>query len=356
MGAGALQDPKPPALCPSRAEGPGTALESGFFHLAIKLLLNISSPSSLVGSGSDRAGTSNQFWWFAILGGLVTLVMPCTYPMIPFTINVFSKQAAAGTRLLPLALFYAGGIVGCFVGLGVLITGVFGAQLSTVAGHPLTNLVIGVLFIALGLSLLGVFLLQLPSGVMSHLGGARAGYLGALVMGLTFAITAFSCTAPFAGSVLAEAVASGSWTRAILGMAVYGGTVAAPFFLIAMSPSLLKRLPRAGAWMNEFKVVGGVVELAAALKFLAICDYDWHWGIIGRSFTLAVWGTCGLFIATYILGLWRWSGDEKVESVGAARLLLSGAFLALGLCFVAGLCGMNLGLIEAFFPGDPAPG
>jgi len=306
--------------------------------------------------GSDRAGSAAQFWLFAVLGGLVTLVMPCTYPMIPFTINVFSKQAAAGTRLLPLALFYSGGIVACFVGLGVLITGVFGAQLSTVAGHPLTNLLIGLLFAVLGLSLMGAFLLQLPAGLMSSLGGARAGYVGALVMGLTFAITAFSCTAPFAGSVLAEAVASGTWTKAVFGMAVYGGTVAAPFFLIAMSPSVLTKLPRAGAWMNEFKVVGGIVELAAALKFLAICDYDWHWGIIGRSFTLAVWATSGLLIASYVLGLWRFASDEKVQTVALGRLLVSGAFLALALWFAAGLCGANLGLIEAFFPGDPAPG
>jgi len=306
--------------------------------------------------GSDRAGSTAQFWLFAVLGGLVTLVMPCTYPMIPFTINVFSKQAAAGTRLLPLALFYSGGIVACFVGLGVLITGVFGAQLSTVAGHPLTNLLIGLLFAVLGLSLMGAFLLQLPAGLMSSLGGARAGYAGALVMGLTFAITAFSCTAPFAGSVLAEAVASGTWTKAVFGMAVYGGTVAGPFFLIAMSPSVLTKLPRAGAWMNEFKVVGGIVELAAALKFLAICDYDWHWGIIGRSFTLAVWATAGFLIASYVLGLWRFASDEKVETVALGRLLVSGAFLALALWFAAGLFGANLGLIEAFFPGDPAPG
>jgi thiol:disulfide interchange protein len=219
-----------------------------------------------------------------------------------------------------------------------------------------TNLLIGLLFAVLGLSLMGAFLLQLPSGVMSSLGGARAGYAGALVMGLTFAITAFSCTAPFAGSVLAEAVASGTWNKAVFGMAVYGGTVAAPFFLIAMSPSALKKLPKAGAWMNEFKVVGGIVELAAALKFLAICDYDWHWGIIGRSFTLAVWATAGFLIASYVLGLWRFASDEKVESVALGRLLISGAFLALALWFAAGLFGANLGLIEAFFPGDPAPG
>ncbi len=311
------------------------------------------------GGGSDAAGgagASSSFWLLAVLGGLVTLVMPCTYPMIPFTINVFAKQAAAGSRLLPLAAFYAAGIVACFVGLGVLITGVFGTQLSILAGHPLTNLVIAAVFILFGLSLLGVFLLRLPSGLNNALGGARGGYFGALLMGLTFAATAFSCAAPFAGTVLAEAVTTGSWHKAVAGMAVYGATIAIPFFALAMSPSALKKLPRAGAWMNEFKIVGGLVELAAALKFLAICDNAWGWGVFGRSSCLTAWSACSLLAGAYIIGLWRWQGDERVEGVAFPRLALSGAFLALGLWFLAGLCGHDLGLIEGFFPGDPAPG
>jgi thiol:disulfide interchange protein DsbD len=118
---------------------------------------------------------------------------------------------------------------------------------------------------------------------------------------------------------------------------------------------VLARLPRAGAWMNEFKVVGGLVEIAAALKFLAICDVAWGWGVVGRSFTLAAWAACSIALAIYLLGLFRWSGDAKVEEVGIVRLLSSIAFLVLGIWFASGLCGHNLGTIESFFPGDPAP-
>ncbi len=308
------------------------------------------------GQGADEGtGSGSRFWLLAMFGGLITLLMPCTYPMIPFTINFFAKQAAGGKSVLPLAAFYASGIVACFVGLGVLITGIFQSSLVSVAGHPITNLVIALLFIVLGLSLLGAFLLRLPFGLESKLGGGRSGYLGALVMGMTFAVTAFSCTAPFAGSVLAEAVASGTWTRAVEGMAVYGGTIAIPFFILAMSPTLLTRIPRAGAWMNEFKVVGGLVEIAAAFKFLAICDASWGWGIIGRSTTLAAWSACGLVIAIYLLGLIRSASDTRVESVGVSRLLLALAFLSLGLWMGSGLCGHNLGMIEGFFPRDAAP-
>ena len=295
-------------------------------------------------SGQAGAGTGN-FWLLALLGGLVTLLMPCTYPMIPFTVNFFAKQAAGGRRLLPLALFYGAGIVACFVGLGVLITGVFGANLATVAGHPLTNLVIAAVFVLFGLSLLGVVWLHIPG-----LGGGRGGYLGALLMGLTFAATAFTCTAPFAGSVLASAVATGTWVSAVAGMAVYGLAIAVPFVLLALSPRALASLPRAGAWMNEVKVAGGLIELAAALKFLVIADHAWGWGVFGRTLTLVLWSAIALVLALYLLGLLRWEGDEKIEHVALPRVAIGIAFAGLAVWFAAGVSGLELGAVEGLFP------
>jgi thiol:disulfide interchange protein len=309
-------------------------------------------------AAGDATGTGSgwgEFLLLAVLGGLFTLVMPCTYPMIPFTVNMFTKQAAGGAKLLPLAAAYALGIIACFVGLGVLITGVFGASLTTLAGHPITNLLIGVLFVVLGLSLLGAWFLTPPSWLQNAAGGARGGYVGALLMGLTFAITAFTCTAPFAGAVLAAGVAHGAWGSAVLGMAVYSGTIALPFFLLALAPGWLARLPRAGAWMNEFKVVGGLVEIAAACKFLAICDHAWGWGIIGRTFCLASWSAIALAIAAYVLGWWRHDGDERIEHAGLGRLSAAIICAALAIWLASGLAGNHLGLIESFFPGDQAP-
>jgi thiol:disulfide interchange protein len=320
------------------------------------LALFIAFTQGGVGSDAGSGDGIGEFLLLAILGGLFTLLMPCTYPMIPFTMTFFAKQAAGGRRLLPLATFYSLGIIACFVGLGVLITGVFGSTLANLAGHPVTNLVIALLFLVLGLGLLGAFLIRLPAGLENSLGGGRGGYLGALIMGLTFAVTAFSCTAPFAGAVLSQAVVTGSWTRAMIGMAVYASAIAIPFFVLAMSPGLLKKLPKAGAWMNEFKVVGGLVELAAALKFLVICDVAWEWGLIGRSFTLASWAAVSLVIGIYVLGKLRFTSDEPVEQVGVSRLLIALGFLALGLWFASGLAGNNLGLFESFFPGDEVPG
>ncbi len=308
------------------------------------------------GAGADAGtGSGAGFWLLAILGGLVTLLMPCTYPMVPFTITFFTKQGATGRPVLPLAAFYAAGIVASFVGLGVLITGVLGASLARVAGNPWTNLGIAALFIVLGLGLIGVFLLRLPFGLENRVGGAKSGYAGALLMGLTYALTAFSCAAPFAGSVLAEAVASGTWTRAVAGMAVYGGAIALPFFLLALSPGLLRALPKSGAWLGEFKVVGGLVELGAALKFLAITDNAWGWGVIHRPTTLAMWAALALVAAAYLLGKLRLPGDAPLAETGPVRLLCAAGFLALGIWFVAGVCGLNLGVLESFFPGDAAP-
>lgn len=302
---------------------------------------------------SDGLGADAwQFVLLAILGGLFTLVMPCTYPMIPFTINWFAKQATGSARMLPLAFAYAGGIVACFVGLGVLITGIFGASLATLAGHPVTNLLVALLFVVFGLSLLDAVFLRPPAWLAALAGGGRAGYLGALLMGLTFAVTAFTCTAPFAGAVLAAGVAQGAWGTAVLGMGIYSATIAVPFVALALVPGALARLPRAGAWMHEVKAVGGLIELAAALKFLVICDYAWGWGVIGRTATLAAWAAAAAAIAAYLMGWWRLPDDEPVARVGPWRLLAALAFAALALWFAAGLAGARLGVVESFFPGD----
>ncbi|MFW5828877.1 MAG: cytochrome c biogenesis protein CcdA [Planctomycetota bacterium] len=310
------------------------------------------------GRGAD-AGSGEGWWQFILLaigGGLFTLVMPCTYPMIPLTVNFFTKQAEGGRRLLPLALAYGGGIVGCFVVVGVVISNLLQATVANFAGNPWVNLIIALLFLVLGLSLLGVFFLRLPLSVQNLAAGGRGGYAGAALMGLTFAITAFTCTAPFAGAVLAEGVHSGSLLRPILGMGLYAGTIAVPFILLALAPGLLHRLPHAGAWMNEFKHIGGLVEIGAALKFLAIADVVWGWGVIARGSTLAAWTGLAAVAGAYTLGWIRMPGDPGVERVGAGRVLFALAWFIAAIWLGAGLLGeLHLGMIESFFPADPAP-
>jgi cytochrome c biogenesis protein CcdA len=309
--------------------------------------------AAFLGGGAGASGAAWDGWWefllVAVAGGLMTLLMPCTYPMIPFTIAFFTRQAAAGRRLVPLAGAYAIGIVASFVLLGVLVAGVLGSTVGNFAGSPAVNLAMGLLFLGLGLSLLGAFLLRLPGG-LGNLGAARGGYLGALLMGLTFAVAAFTCTAPFAGVVLAQAVATGTWTTAVAGMTVYAAVIAAPFFVLAVSPGLLRHLPGAGSWMNEFKTIGGLVMVAAALRFLAVADHAWGIGIVGRGFCLSVWAALAALAGLYVLGLIRLHDDARVAGVGVLRLAVATTAFALACQAAAGFAGTDLGAIEAFFP------
>ncbi|MFW5698508.1 MAG: cytochrome c biogenesis protein CcdA [Planctomycetota bacterium] len=277
----------------------------------------------------------------ALFGGLAALLMPCTYPMIPLTIGFFAKQAEGGRRLLPLAGAYAAGIMVSFTALGLIIAGLLGSTPGGFAGNPWTNLVIGLIFAALGLSLLGAYSLRLPG--FGSVAGSRGGYLGALSMGLTFAIAAFACTTPIVGVVLGQAVSTGDWWAAIVSMLVFSGAIAVPIFFLALSPSLLQRLPRAGGWMNEFKLVAGLVVIATALHFFAISDSAWNWGLLGSNGILAIWAAIALAIAAYVLGWIRTAHDTPVERVGLMRLFLAIAFTAIALYLAAGLTGAPIG-------------
>ena len=313
----------------------------------------------LDGGEGMNAGTGTSILGFIILaigGGLFTLVMPCTYPMIPLTINFFNKQAQNGYNSIPLALFYSLGIMASFTLFGMLIVYVLNSAVASFAGSPWTNLIIALLFLGLGLSLLDVFFLRLPYSVSRFVGTGLAGYAGALIMGCTFAITAFTCTAPFAGAVLAEGVQSQSLLRPIIGMLLYSGAIAIPFFIIALVPNALKKMPNAGSWMSEIKHIGGVIEIAAALKFLIICDFYWGWNILDRTLTLSLWLAACLLLGFYTLGYIRLAGDNTVKNTGVVRLIFAIAWFIIAGFLMAGLLGwQNLGIIESFFPADAVP-
>src|SRR5690242_7896741 len=142
----------------------------------------------------------------------------------------------------------------------------------------------------------------------------------------------------------------------IVGMAVYSGTIAVPFFAMGVAPAVIRKLPKADAWMHEFKVIGGLIEIAAAAKFLAICDVYWNWGLIRRGPVLAMWSAVSLVLAVYITGRLRLELDKPIKEIGPVRLLLACAFLTLAVWLLHGLAGGHLGVVESFFPGDAAPG
>lgn len=294
------------------------------------------------------------FLWFAMGAGALALLTPCVFPMIPITVSFFTKRAEkAGSKTVRDAFVYAIGIILTFTGLGVLLAVIFGATgIRDFAANGFINLFIAAIFIIFALNLFGAFEIQLPTGIMNKLNkksGEGSGIISVLLMALTFSITSFTCTVPFVGSTLIAA-SGGEWFYPILGMLGFSGIFAAPFFLLALFPSAMKKMPRAGGWMNNVKVVMGFVEIAAAIKFLSNADLVWNWGILSKELFLAIWVAIALLVALYILGIFKLHHDSKVEGITASRIMWSICFASMAFYFLTGMFGKTLGELDAFLP------
>ncbi|MFN7964702.1 MAG: cytochrome c biogenesis protein CcdA [Acidobacteriota bacterium] len=265
-----------------------------------------------------------QFLLLAVAGGLFTLLMPCTYPMIPITISFFTKQATMRNgKVAPLAIVYGLGIVAIFVFIGVVL----GSLIIPFATNPITNLLIGLLFLIFALTLFGALDLPVPSFLLDAAGSASqsGGYLGVFLMGAALVITSFTCTVPFVGSLLSVGAQQGQLLRIALGMAVFGLTMAIPFVLLSLLPGRLGAMPRSGEWMHHLKVFLGFVEIAAALKFISNSDLVWGWGFLTRELFLVLWFGIFLAAALYLFGLVRLEGD----SAEIRPMRMSGALVTL---------------------------
>jgi thiol:disulfide interchange protein len=300
------------------------------------------------------------FIWLAASAGALSLLTPCVFPMIPITVSYFTYHRAADRRgALRHAALFGLGIVATFTALGLALAVLVGATgVALLAANPWVNLALTTLFVAFALNLFGVYHVAVPSAVLTALDGAarrwgaagRAVRIGsALLMGLTFTLTSFTCTAPFVGTVLVTA-AHGEWRQPIIGMLVYSTVFAIPFCVLAVAPQWLSRVPRAGGWLQGIKVVMGFVELAAAMKFLSNADLVWRWGVFTRSVVLASWAVLAVLAAAYVWG-WlpipeRWPATPRSAGRTAAGL----AALATGLWLATGLTGRPLGELESFLP------
>jgi thiol:disulfide interchange protein DsbD len=281
------------------------------------------------------------------LGGLFALVMPCVWPMIPITVNFFVKQGqgpGGRSKSTGLAITYCLSIIAVFTAVGVLFAFFFSAaSLQNLANNPWLNLFVAALFVIFGISLLGLFELRLPSFLLnaSAQGESRGGLIGVVFMALTLTITSFTCTFPVVGGLLVMA-AGGSFLYPILGLATFAAVVALPFFLLALSPGLIARVPRSGDWMNAVKVVGGLVEIGAALKFINTAELAfvtpenaWFDAHVVLTSWIALSVVCGL----YLLGLFRTNHDHDEVKVGPGRLVFGTLFLGLALYMSPALFG-----------------
>jgi len=283
-----------------------------------------------------------EFLGLAVFWGIFSLLMPCTYPMIPITISFFTKQASQDKgKRIALSLLYGLGIVLIFILIGVVI----GAPIIQFATHPVTNLVIGAFFVVFALSLLGLFNLEPPAFLMNMAGRARmtGGYLGVFFMGATLVVTSFTCTAPFVGSLLSFGASSGNLGRVVLGMGTFGLTMAVPFVVLSLIPGKLSAMPRSGEWMNTLKVTLGFVEFAAALKFFSNADVVYQWGLLPREMFLLLWFGILVITALYLFGVIRYHGDSG--EVGGGRLLSGTLFFLFALYCLFGGLGNRLDIV-----------
>jgi thiol:disulfide interchange protein DsbD len=272
--------------------------------------------------------------------GLAAIFTPCVFPMIPITVSFFLNQRGG----LIQALVFSLGIVVlfCLLGLGVsAAVGPFGVvQLGS---NPWVNGFIAIVFGIFALSLLGAFEITLPSSLLTKLDSAsrRGGYVGTLLMGLTFSLTSFACVGPFVGSLLAASVQT-KGSQPILGMVSFAGGLASPFFFLAAFPQYLKKLPRSGGWLARVKVVMGFVLLAAMLKYASNIDQVLQLNWLTRERFLAAWFVLFAMAGLYLLGVLRLEGIEAGESLGIARLLIASVLLIFAFSLLPGMFGAPL--------------
>ena len=294
-----------------------------------------------------------SFLWFSMLMGALSLLTPCVFPMIPITVSFFTKRAEKTKgKGLRDSLVYSLGIISTFTAIGVIVAAVFGPTgISSLATNGWVNLGIASVFLIFALNLFGAFEIQLPTGLMNKLNskGQGDGIGSVLIMGLVFSLTSFTCTVPFVGSSLIS-VSSGEWFYPILGMLGFSTVFALPFFLLALFPSFMTKLPKAGGWMNNIKVVMGFIEIAAAVKFFSNADLFWSFEVITRDLFIAIWIIVTTLTTLYILGIFRLPHDSPVNGVSATRIMVAIFFGAVTVWFFTGLLGKPLGELDAFMP------
>jgi len=303
------------------------------------------------------AGGLALFLLAALGAGLLALITPCVFPLIPITLTNFVKQADGNKgKLVRLSGGYALGIVALYVALGGIVTATVGATgINKVASNPYVNLGIFVVFVVFALSFFETIQLTLPANLtaMQAAGKRHGGTLGLVLLGVTFVLASFTCTAPFVGTLLVAA-AQGERFRPLLGTLVFALAFVSPFLVFAAFPQWIARIPKGGLWLARVKAALGFVELAAALKFLSNADQVWNWRLLTQPVLLAAWAVIFICAGLYLWGTLRFGVVAEIEKPGARvsppRAAFAGLFLFLALYCFWGLAGRHVALLSAFLP------
>lgn len=295
-------------------------------------------------------------FWACFLGGLLALLTPCVWPMIPMTVSFFLKKSGSRAKAITNATTYGLSIIIIFLLLGICFTVLFGASaMNALATSAWCNLLFFALLVIFAISFFGAFEITLPqslSNKMDSTASKTTGMLSIFFMAATLVIVSFSCTGPIIGTLLVEAASRGSVMGPVVGMTGFAIALAIPFTVFALFPTMLKKMPKSGGWLNTVKVVLGFIELALSLKFLSVADLAYGWRILDRETFIALWIAIFGVMGLYLLGMFRFKsdGEPKSPGIGVMRIFLALVSLSFTAYLVPGLWGAPLKATSAFVP------
>lgn len=302
--------------------------------------------------------SSKSLWtilFYGFVGGLIALMTPCVWPIIPMTVSFFLKRnKKSRAKAISEAVTYGIAIVVIYVLLGLLITAVFGASaLNEMSTSAIFNLIFFAILLLFAASFLGAFEMVLPSSwtnKMDSKADSTTGIISIFFMAFTLVLVSFSCTGPIIGTLLVETASTGAIVGPAIGMFGFSLGLAIPFSLFAIFPSWLEGMPKSGGWLNSVKVVLGFLELALALKFLSVADMAYGWRILDREVFLVLWIVIFILLGMYLLGKLKFAHDSDVKHVSVLRLFLAIISFSFSIYLVPGLWGAPLKAVSAFTP------
>jgi thiol:disulfide interchange protein len=304
-------------------------------------------------SSDETSGSWWQIFLICFLTGLVAVITPCVFPLVPVTVSFFLKKSETKQAGWRNALWYSISIVLIYTIPTLLLTLLFGDSiLYRISVSPVSNLLFFVIFLLFAISFFGAFEISLPNSWANQADkrAGKGGIGGIFFMALTLVIVSFSCTGPLVGTLLGQTSSNGVGIAPVIGMFGFGLGLALPFSLLAFFPALLPALPKSGGWLNAVKVCFGFIELALALKFLSNVDLSYHWGILDRDVFLVLWIVIFGLMSLYLLGKIKFSHDSELKYLSVPRLFLAILSLSFTIYMIPGLWGAPLNALSGFIP------
>lgn len=343
---------------PTAKETPATTSPKAFDSLTDSP--NLWSPviDQLKAFGDSTVSAADTSWLFiffaGFLGGLIALLTPCVWPMIPMTVSFFLKRTKDRKKAIRDAITYGLSIIVIYLVMGLLITGIFGASaLNDLSTNAIFNILFFLLLVVFAVSFFGAFELVLPASWTSKLDSkadSTTGILSIFFMSFTLVLVSFSCTGPIIGTLLVQAASMGTAVGPAIGMFGFALALSIPFSVFAIFPNMLQSMPKSGGWLNSVKVVLGFLELALALKFLSVADLAYGWRLLDREAFIVLWIVIFSLLGVYLLGKIKFSHDSEVKYVSVPRLFMAIISFAFAIYMVPGLWGAPLKAISAFAP------